>query len=353
MRIAMAHQDLPNESKGGVPAQAHHLANALTNHGHEVTMFTFSPTYPDCQYQVHQYARPLNLPKPLLGLQVFLFAVYLAQTDFSAFDILHTHGDNYLQWRYHPHVRTFHGSAKDEVASAVRLRRRLYQKIIVPLEDWGARVTDLNVGVSLATQAAIPQVSKIIPNGVDLKQFYPGVKASQPVLLFVGTTTGRKRGNFLAEIFQQQIRPQLPNAELWSVAEADLEGEGIVNYGRVSQEKLTELYRAAWVFCLPSTYEGFGVPYIEAMASGTAVVASPNPGAIEVLQNGTYGLIPEDQDLGREILQLLLNEQKRQEFASKGLSYAQTYDINIVAQTYVDVYRALIDQKSAKIHSTP
>jgi phosphatidyl-myo-inositol alpha-mannosyltransferase len=348
MKIAMTHQDLPNESKGGVPSQAHHLANTLVDRGHEVTMFTFSPAYPECRYQVHQYNRPLDLPKPLLGLQIFFFAAYVARTNFSDFDILHSHGDNYLQWRYHPHLRTFYGSAKDEAKSAVRLRRRLYQQIIIPLEHLGARVTDLNVGISQATQAAIPEVTEIIPCGADLDQFYPGAKADHPVLLFVGTTGGRKRGQFLADIFQTQIRPHLPNAELWSVAEADLQGEGIVNFGRVSQEKLTQLYRAAWVFCLPSTYEGFGVPYIEAMASGTAVVASPNAGAIEVLDNGTYGQIAADHALGEHILQLLQNEQKRQAFVNLGLERAQVYDFDTVAKAYEDVYQSLIAKYLAR-----
>jgi phosphatidyl-myo-inositol alpha-mannosyltransferase len=343
MKIAMAHQDLPNESKGGVAHQTHYLANALVELGHQVTVFTFSPAYEECHYQVHQYKRPFELPRSLLGLQAFFLAGCLVSTDFSGFDVLHCHGDNYLLWNYHPQVRTFHGSAKDEAKSAVRLRRRLYQQLTVQLEHLGARVADVNVGVSLATQVAIPQVSEIIPNGVDLRQFYPGVKADHPVLLFVGTTTGRKRGNFLAKVFQQQIRPRIPNAELWVVAEADLEGEGVINYGKVPLETLTQLYRAAWVFCLPSTYEGFGVPYIEAMASGTAVVASPNPGAKEVLGGGAYGLLVEDPDLGEQIVQLLQNEQNRSELVAKGLHHAQQYDLQHVAQAYVDIYRQLID----------
>jgi phosphatidyl-myo-inositol alpha-mannosyltransferase len=117
----------------------------------------------------------------------------------------------------------------------------------------------------------------------------------------------------------------------------------VINYGKVPLETLTQLYRAAWVFCLPSTYEGFGVPYIEAMASGTPVVASPNPGAKEVLGDGAYGLLVEDPDLGEQIVQLLQNEQNRSELVAKGLQQAQQYDLQRVAQAYVDIYRQLID----------
>ena len=55
-------------------------------------------------------------------------------------------------------------------------------------------------------------------------------------------------------------------------------GAGITVLGRLDDEELAREYRAAWVFCLPSSYEGFGIPYAEAMASGTPVVATPNPG---------------------------------------------------------------------------
>jgi phosphatidyl-myo-inositol alpha-mannosyltransferase len=342
MKIAMAQHDLPNQSKGGVSYQAHYLANALSDRGHQVTMFTFSPSYPDCHYQVHQYVLPWSLPPALQGLKSFLFAGYLAQTDFSEFDVIHLHGDNYLLWKQHPQVRTFHGSAKDEAKSAVRLRRRLYQTVIAGLEQVGAWVADVNVGVSQATQARIPAVTTIVPCGVDTCYFYPGPKSEQPSILFVGTTGGRKRGNFLAEVFTQQVRSHFPNAELWAVTESDLVGDGIVNFGRASLETLTALYRRAWLFCLPSTYEGFGVPYIEAMASGTAVVASLNPGAREVLENGRYGLLADDDDLGTQLRMLLNEPEQRWDYAQKGLQRAQDFTWERVVKQYEQIYRNLI-----------
>lgn len=57
-------------------------------------------------------------------------------------------------------------------------------------------------------------------------------------------------------------------------AQRGMPDDGVRVLGKVSLERLTEFYRRAWLFCLPSSYEGFGVPYIEAMASGTAVVAT-------------------------------------------------------------------------------
>ncbi|CAN1212338.1 Glycosyltransferase family 1 protein [Tumidithrix helvetica PCC 7403] len=334
MKIAMTHVDLPNESKGGVAFQAHYLANVLVERGHDVTMFTFSPWFEECRYQVHQYAIAPKLKK----FHAFLLAGNLAKTDFSAFDIVHTHGDNFLLFGKHPQVRTFHGSAIDEALSAVTWRFRAYQTVFAGLEKVGAWIADVNVGVSKATQKRIPAVSIVVPNGVDTDRFSPGQKSEHPSILFVGTTGGRKRGEFLAEIFRQQVRTKFPQAELWTVAEKPMEGEGILNFGRVSQDALCELYRRAWIFCLPSTYEGFGIPYVEALAAGTPTVASLNVGAREILEEGKYGILAEDDQIGNQINLLLENENLRQKYAELGLVRSRDFSWELVAQKYEQIY---------------
>ena len=53
-------------------------------------------------------------------------------------------------------------------------------------------------------------------------------------------------------------------------------GPGVRVLGRLGAEALADAYRRAWVFCLPSDYEGFGIPYAEALASGTPVALLTN-----------------------------------------------------------------------------
>lgn len=336
MKIALIHADLPNETKGGVAYVVHYLGNALIQQGHEVTVFSYSPHYSECLYKVHQ----VNGGQRNRRFQAFSFAYHLSKEDLSGFDVLHAHGDNYLLGRFHPQVRTFHGSAREEFQSAKSIQRKVKQALLIYLEKRAAKISDVCTGVSESTSKYIPAAKLIIPNGVDVNRFVPVEKASAPTVLFVGTVGGRKRGAWLAKVFQEQVRSQIPDAVLWSVADAPLEGEGIVNWGRVSLEKLTALYGQAWVFCLPSTYEGFGVPYIEAMAAKTAVLASPNPGALEVLRDGELGVIAKDEDLGTQLRDLLQDGPRRDSLAIAGRRRAEShYAWPKVVEQYLASYR--------------
>jgi glycosyltransferase involved in cell wall biosynthesis len=341
MKIAMSNVSLPSEDTSGVPFQTHYLANALVERGHGVTVFSFSPKPPDARYEVHQFQAPARASLPgLRKFYPFIFAWYLARTDFSAFDVLHTHGDNFLLWHKHPQVRTFHGSAYDEARAADKLTRKLFFHVIDVLERVGARFSDHNVGVSAVTKERIPLVETIIPCGVDLAAFRAGAKSSRPTILFVGTNDGRKRGRWLAEIFAREVAGHVPDAELVMVSDGNVGIEGVRCLGRVSLERLIELYAAAWVFCMPSTYEGFGVPYIEAMAAGTPVVATDNPGARDVLGGGAYGLLPSDAELGATLRELLLDAELRESFAERGRTRAQSFGWQAVAAQYESVYVA-------------
>ena len=334
MKIAMSNVFLPTDQQAGVAFQVHYLANALVERGNTVTVFTYSPKPADALYDVHQF-------KPIPALRKFypfLIAWELARIDFSLFDVIHTHGDNFLLWAKHPQVRTFHGSASDEAVAARTVHRKLFFRIVNVLEHVGARIADFNIGVSETTRLRLPRVREIIPCGVDTAAFAPGAKSAKPTVLFVGTTMGRKRGRWLAELFVRDVRSRISDAELIMVSDIDVDLPGVRHAGRVSLEKLIELYQSAWVFCLPSTYEGFGVPYIEAMAAGTAVVSSENPGAREVLVDGRYGAITPDGQLGAVLCELLSDEPRRNDLASAGIERAASFHWHSVAGRYEAAY---------------
>jgi phosphatidylinositol alpha-mannosyltransferase len=343
MKIAMTNAFLPSEEKSGVPFQVHNLANALVKNGHDVTVFSFSPRPVDAGYRFHQYARP-RVPAKFFP---FFMAVRLWQTDFSDYDVVHVHGDNYLLRTKCAVIRTFYGSAIDEMKTAQTWPRRLFFAITIPLEWLGERMADYVVGISEATRKTIPGVQSVIPCGVDLSAFQPGEKTSTPTVLFVGTEGGRKRGAWLADIFTSTVLPAIPTAELRMVSDAQSVEPGIRRYGRVSAELLSELYRSAWVFCLPSTYEGFGVPYVEAMAASTAVVAtSTNPGALEVLGGGKFGAFVDDGELAATLRSILTDTSLREGLERRGMERSHQYAWEGVSSQYEDAYRIAIAVKT-------
>jgi len=233
-----------------------------------------------------------------------------------------------------------HGSCFEEALHIEGARERLRMTLLGFSEILATTVADRTILVSRSTRTWLPWVREVIPNGVDLTRFRPGVRSANPSILFVGTYLHRKRGRFLADVFESEVLPAVPEAELWMVCTDAPERPGIRVLGRVSDQALAELYGSAWLFCLPSTYEGFGIPYIEAMASGCPVVATPNPGAIEVTRAGSDGVVVEDAELGATLNRLLASAQERDRLGQRGLSAARQFSLAEIALRYEGLYRS-------------
>jgi phosphatidyl-myo-inositol alpha-mannosyltransferase len=337
LSVAMISYYLPSGSKIGVGYQVHELANAIADRGHRVTVLSPCGPSPGARYETRTI--------PLSGAnRTFKFATELRQVDWASFDVLHAHGDDYWLWRRRvpAHVRTLHGSCFDEALRIEGGRERLRMALLGLSEVLASFVADRTVAVSEAARRWVPWVRTVIPNGVDLSRFGPGERSPQPSVLFVGTYLRRKRGKLLADVFERTVLRALPDAELWMVADDAPERPGVKVLGRVSDDELADLYGRAWVFCLPSTYEGFGIPYVEAMASGCPVVATPNPGAVEVTRSGTLGVLIDDGGLGDTLLRLLRSPDERSRLAEVALGAAGRYDIKAVASRYEAVYREVL-----------
>jgi glycosyltransferase involved in cell wall biosynthesis len=278
-------------------------------------------------------------------MRTFRFATSLRRIDFSGYDVLHAHGDDYWLWRRRVplHVRTLHGSCFEEALTVHGGKEKLRMLALGLSEVLATVAADTTVVVSPGTRRWVPWVHRVIPNGVDTNRFRPdpSARASHPTVLFVGTWHGRKRGAALAHAFVTHVRPSLPDAELLMVTrDAPVDpGEGVRVLGRLDDVALAHAYRSAWVFCLPSDYEGFGIPYAEAMASGTPVVATPNIGARYVLDAGRAGALVELEDLGRAIVALLEDQSRRERMRLAGLERARDLSLTSVVDQYEQIYR--------------
>ncbi|MEW6242994.1 MAG: glycosyltransferase family 4 protein [Bacillota bacterium] len=331
MNIAFVSRYLPSNSKAGVGYQAHRLAETLTKRGHRVTVFSQGPR-PDASYGFVSLRTPgsNHLAEPAA------FALAVASVDFAPYDVVHYHGDNQYVNADTPSVRTFYGTAVWEARFSDNQAYSLLQASNYAMEFLSGMRSDINVAISESTRHALPFVDMVIPVGVDVSLFTPGAKSKTPSILFVGTLKGRKRGSLLLQTFLREVLPSHPSARLMMVGVEYVGQHGVTAIRRASDQQLAELYRLAWIYCSCSSYEGFGVPYLEAMASGTPCVSTPNAGAKEVLPG--VGAIVHERDLGKVLCSLINDDKKRFDMAAAGLARVREYRFENIAARYEAAY---------------
>ena len=113
---------------------------------------------------------------------------------------------------------------------------------------------------------------------------------------------------------------------------------GVTCFSGLAAVDLGALYRSHWLLCSTSSYEGFGVPYVEALASGLPIVTTPNDGAREVLRDGMLGVISPPRGLSDDIVALLRDRERRDRLAATGVEAAAMYAVGRVADRYEQLY---------------
>ncbi len=307
-----------------------------------MTVFSVGARPVDARYE----HRPIFLDRKFLYRspleRALLLPAALNLVDFRGFDVLHLHGDDwFLLRRPIPTVRTFHGSALREAQHAVRRGHRTFMYGIYGLEVLSSRLCD----VALATggdTASIYGTHEMVVPGVDEAVFHPGAKHPTPKIFFVGTWKGRKRGQFVYDAFVRDVLPRFPDAELAMACDYVPAHPRVTHDVTPDDATLAQRFRESWVFALASTYEGFGIPYLEALASGTPVVATPNPGASDVLDGGRYGVLASDDAFGAAIVDLLASPARREEAMARGLERARQYSWRASADRHRELYARVI-----------
>ncbi|MBI5921827.1 MAG: glycosyltransferase family 4 protein [Betaproteobacteria bacterium] len=121
---------------------------------------------------------------------------------------------------------------------------------------------------------------------------------------------------------------------------ARLERQGVLRVlGQIDEDALPSLYAAAKLFVYPSIYEGFGLPPLEAMASGIPVIVSDRTSLPEVVGPAGMLIDPYDIDAMSEAMRSVLEDpQRQQSMAGCGLKRASQFTWSRCAQETLDVY---------------
>jgi glycosyltransferase involved in cell wall biosynthesis len=239
-------------------------------------------------------------------------------------------------------ILTVHDLSFEREPELMPRRDRLVFRTVVPRS---ARRADRLIAVSertredLADLYGIPEGEVVvIPHGVD-PMFVPGDGLGEGgYLLVVGAVQRRKDPRAAVDAANELGMPViLAGPEREPALARQLRELGADLRGYVEGQELARLYRDASALVVPSRYEGFGLPVLEAMASGTPVVAAPDPALVEVA--GEAAVFADQGDLSGAILHAL---DRRAELRAAGIARAGRFSWAHAAQRTVDVYRSLL-----------
>jgi phosphatidylinositol alpha-mannosyltransferase len=212
-----------------------------------------------------------------------------------------------------------------------------------------------------------PGEYKVIPNGVDIDRFQRAVPLARwqdgtRNILFVGRFEPRKGLLELLKAYRI-LRKTGCECRLLVVGTGPLGKEarryiatrrlrGVEFLGRVSDEEKAQLYRTADVYVSPATGgESFGIVLLEAMAAGTAIVASDIHGYKGVVRRGREALLVppnEPKPLAAAIARLLGDDDLRAEMAMAGLERAQDFSWERVTAKVDGFYGVIIRRLAAR-----
>lgn len=174
-------------------------------------------------------------------------------------------------------------------------------------------------------------------------------------ILYVGTIQPRKNIPTLIRAFGKfsRINPGyklvITGKKGWlyeqtlEAAQEQLKTKEIIITGYESDENVVELYRNAFCYCLPSLYEGFGIPILEAMSNSCPVIASQNSSLPEIGGDACLYFDPQDeQDLVADLERLHDNTALRQELIQKGKSRVTLFSWKKCAEETLDTIRTAL-----------
>ncbi|MDW8172563.1 MAG: glycosyltransferase family 1 protein [Anaerolineae bacterium] len=270
--------------------------------------------------------------------------------------------------RHIPSLLTVHDLSFVCVPEAAPARLRAYLNDVVPRSV--RRATHV-IADSSATKSDLvhfynvdPDKISVLLSGIDLQRFCPGYVEprlleryglDRPYILSVGTVQPRKNYSrlvwALARLRQRgyDVLLAIAGGKGWLNDDlyATLCQSGMADFvkilGFVEESHLPGLYRGAEVLALPSLYEGFGFPVLEAMACGTPVITSNISSLPEVAGDAALLVDPLDLDEITDALQRILDyADLRQNLIARGYLQAQKFTWSESARKLRGIYNEIL-----------
>ena len=403
LRIALlGYRSAPHS--GGQGIYLKYLSRSLAKLGHQVTVIS-GPPYPELDDSValvelpsldlYQHGLRSVTPRQLLNrlnriewfskltggfAEPWLFGErftrWYADRE-GSFDVIHdnqTLADGILKVQdgKTPLVTTIHHPITRDYAVALAAEPKWYMRLLIHRWHGFLRMQKrvakrLNAVVTVSEASAIdiaadfavkPEAIRVMPLGVDIDVFRPlsGVEREACRLMTTASADAPLKGLPVLLKAMALLRPKFPELTLTLIGKPKADGEtrrlidalgleDAIDYRHgISTEEMVACYARATVAVVPSLYEGFGLPAIEAMACGVPLVSTAGGALPEVVgEAGKLVDAGDEQALAAAIAGLLLSSSEREQLAVAGRERAiQEYCWDRCAERMVAYYREVI-----------
>ncbi|WBT09723.1 glycogen synthase [Corynebacterium sp. SCR221107] len=391
MRVAMMTKEYPPEIYGGAGVHV----TELTRYMREiipVDVHCMGAPRNEANVYVHGVDPELANANP--AIKTLSTGLRMAEAA-TGVDVVHSHTwyaglGGHLAARLHgiPHVATAHSLEPDRPWKREQLGGGY------DISSWSERnameYADAVIAVSSKMKDAVleayPRIDAdrvhVVLNGIDTQLWQPrptfdeaedsvlkklGIDPDRPIVAFVGRITRQKGVEHLvkaARHFDEGVQlvlcagapdtPEIAARTEALVNELQAERDGIVWVQEMlDKPKIQEILTAADTFVCPSIYEPLGIVNLEAMACGTAVVASDVGGIPEVVVDGTTGTLVHydeadaqsfERDIAAAVNAMVADRERAKKFGLAGRERAvNDFSWATIAQQTVDIYRSLIE----------
>ncbi len=351
---------------GGVQAHVRDLADNLLALGHDVSVL--SPVDEPDRADLPSYVVPAGraVPVPYNGsvARLVFGPLSLKRTRRwlrdGGFDVLHVHEPTVPSVSMlacfaasGPIVATFH------TATA---RSRALQVFGTALQPALEKVIG-RIAVSPAARRVVVEHlggdAVLIPNGVDVARF-TGARPldgrdDRPTVVFLGRIDEQRKGLAVLLEALPELVSLVPDVRLLVAGPGDVDDvreaippslrDRVELLGLVSEQDKPRVFASGHVYCAPNTHgESFGIVLVEAMATGTPVVASDLEAFRRVLEDGRAGVLVPVRDAGAlaaGLGALLQDPERRARLAEAGRRAVRAYDWSTVTRQIVEVYETV------------
>ncbi len=376
MRIAQVSPFLPSRTGGSV-VYSTNLALQLQSRGHDVEFFAARTTAEDGESLKERHVAVHTRQAFGIAFGVNPMAYLLPDLLRSDAEIIHAHSYIYAtsnqaaiaaRVRRRPFVLHMHGAtyqgqgiADRRISGALFLKEKVYDRTLgrwtIGSADAIAAVSAFDMQQCRETFDVSPDRLHLIPNAVDVEEFHPPAEDGErpPVVSFVGRLEQWKGVNAFVQI-ARKVRHEVPEAIFQMVGDGPLRSKLIADsrdldgnirfLGEVGHDRIPDLLRHSSVLLLPSFIEGLPTSCLEALAAGTAVVASDTGGTSEIIHDGLTGFLCPRGNLDSfadRVVRLLKDPELRSRLGRNGRALVERqYSWTRVAEMTEGLYERLV-----------